>query len=190
MSSLPPVCDIIQRMDCIANNCTRQKQTDSGYCLMHYKRWKKWGSADVTHIVYDSTLSSRSRKIDKAGDCWIWTGAKTSDGYGMFRFAGVTYRTHRVAWEEANGMPVPEGMVVCHTCDTPPCVNPEHLWIGTPQENNQDKVRKGRQSTSGRPRLTYCKRGHLMDDDMVYISPDGTRSCRGCRRAREKESRK
>lgn len=78
-------------------------------------------------------------------DCWWWTGPKTPSGYGCFAPKHkVMYSTHRLAWEINKG-PIPTGMHICHICDNPPCVNPDHLFIGTNQDNVNDRVAKGRQ---------------------------------------------
>ena len=102
------------------------------------------------------TLESRlNEKLDKSGDCWVFTGTK-SHGYGLI-WVGRTgthgtaeyYRqhglkpAHRAAYELWVG-PIPEGMVICHRCDNPPCCNPDHLFPGTYVENMQDCSRKGR----------------------------------------------
>lgn len=78
--------------------------------------------------------------------CWIYTGTTDRKGYGVIRVgraADGRIFTHRAAYMLAKG-PIPEGMLVCHTCDTPSCVNPDHLFIGTNQDNTSDMMAKGR----------------------------------------------
>jgi hypothetical protein len=96
------------------------------------------------------------RKVDRGSSdgCWLWIGARRGS-YGMFRpTADTQISSHRMAYELANG-PIPDGLCVCHRCDNPLCVRPDHLWLGTIGENNADRVAKGRSATGDRsgPRL-------------------------------------
>jgi len=76
-------------------------------------------------------------------DCWTWTGGKSSDGYGTFWDGERVVGSHRFAFAAMVG-PIPEGMCVLHKCDNPPCVRPDHLFLGTHAVNMADKVAKGR----------------------------------------------
>ena len=80
-------------------------------------------------------------KVDKSGDCWEWTGAK--DRYGQIGHNQKVKAAHRVSWEIHNGA-IPDGMCVLHRCDNPPCVRPDHLFIGTMADNCKDRDSKGR----------------------------------------------
>jgi hypothetical protein len=83
-------------------------------------------------------------KVDKTDDCWLWTCMKDRDGYGLFGLDGKQWRAHRFMMHITEGLSV-DKPVVMHTCDNPPCVNPKHLINGTIQDNNLDKLLKGRQ---------------------------------------------
>ena len=79
--------------------------------------------------------------------CWFWTGCCNRSGYGMITISSklckiVSY-VHRVMWEEKFGK-IPDGLYVCHHCDNPPCINPDHLFLGTHQDNMDDGKKKGR----------------------------------------------
>lgn len=86
-------------------------------------------------------------KVDKTDTCWNWTGTTYRRGYGHFgrhldgKFK--MYKCHRYSYEYFKG-PIPEGLLVLHTCDNPACVNPDHLFLGTHQDNTDDMMDKGR----------------------------------------------
>jgi hypothetical protein len=84
---------------------------------------------------------------DPNSGCWLWTANVNRDGYGLMcgsRRGRKQFLAHRIAWELFRG-PIPIGMQVLHRCDTPSCVRPDHLFLGTHADNMLDKVRKGRQ---------------------------------------------
>lgn len=103
---------------------------------------------------------------DRKTGCWNWLGGKTAEGYGYISIKGRDKRAHRVSYqlfcEE-----IPEGKVICHTCDNRACVNPKHLFAGTHQENMKDMVNKGR-STKG----TTNPNSKLTEDQVIAIFSD------------------
>ena len=85
------------------------------------------------------------KKVDKKDNssCWIWIGAHCNHGYGQMRINNKMKMAHRISWIIHFGN-IPEGLEVCHKCDNPECVNPSHLFLGTHQDNMDDRNRKGR----------------------------------------------
>jgi hypothetical protein len=82
-------------------------------------------------------------RVEKTGDCWLWSGCLDTSGYGNIRVRGKVLRCHRVAWELTHGT-VPPGLHVLHRCDVRRCLNPAHLFLGTNADNVADKKAKGR----------------------------------------------
>lgn len=121
-------------------------------CVNHWRRLHKYGSPAVLRNQSKFNLGTNDEKrfeqqVRKTPTCWIWAGATDNDGYGVFRgrVGGATYsKAHRYALAAATGKALLTGMVVMHVCDNPQCVNPEHLQLGTTQENVREKFAKGR----------------------------------------------
>lgn len=82
--------------------------------------------------------------IGVGNSCWTWLGYRDRDGYGNFCLNGRPYQAHRISWAYYNNKEIPKGMLICHTCDNPSCINPDHLFLGTPKDNMVDKYNKGR----------------------------------------------
>lgn len=78
-------------------------------------------------------------KVEKSDGCWIWTAARNRAGYGKFYCRGAMRTATRVLWELITGTAVPDELFVCHRCDNPPCVRPDHLFLGTNTQNQVDR---------------------------------------------------
>ena len=126
------------------------------------------------------TIQRFWNKVNKTDTCWLWTASRRNKGYGAFGYTrdGVTVqdRAHRFSYRIHKGE-IPDGMFVLHTCDTPACVNPDHLFLGSNDDNIRDMLKKGRHLPGG----THCgdsgnwKRGtvhhnaKLSEQDIVEI---------------------
>jgi hypothetical protein len=101
-------------------------------------------------------------KVDRSGDCWVWVAGRSTRRYGQFWSGGRRVPAHRFSYELHFGPITDPRLDVCHTCDNPPCVRPDHLWLGTPSENALDMVAKGRQNNAESAK-THCPKGHPFD---------------------------
>ncbi|KKN49314.1 hypothetical protein LCGC14_0644130 [marine sediment metagenome] len=110
----------------------------------------------------------------------LWGGKLHRDGYGQVKVDGKFVYTHRLAWEIAYG-PIPEGIQVLHLCNTPPCILPRHLYLGTPADNMRDVVLAG---NHGMTTKTHCPYGHPYDEANTYYN-GRYRICRTCDRERK-----
>lgn len=112
------------------------------------------------------------------GNCWVWTGIKDGCGYGRFSAKGKYYKAHRwlLGWL---GKSIPPNWKACHRCDNPPCVRPEHLFIGTQSDNMLDMAAKGRHRNT---RKTKCINGHDFSLENTH-KKGAKRICRACIRS-------
>jgi hypothetical protein len=98
-------------------------------------------------------------KVQKTDTCWLWTGSLDKDGYGQLK-TSKGHRASRVSWELHYG-PIPDGLSVCHHCDIPACVRPDHLFVGSPKQNTHDMIRKHRMARNERHPNTKIGAEHL-----------------------------
>lgn len=176
---------------CLIENC-KNRYLAKGFCRFHYDQDKNHGSplAHLPTPIHLLTTEDRFwSKVNKDGPshydlnpCWLWLGSKNDSGYGILRINRKTISTHRYSYIIHKGF-IPLGMKVCHSCDIPVCVNPDHLWLGTDADNAKDKALKGR-AMNVNTFKTHCPQNHEYNEANTYISPSGGRKCRECNRLR------
>lgn len=127
---------------CTLNGCNG-KHKAMGYCDLHYRRFKE--SGDPEYWKWPIESDRFWAKVDKGRDdeCWEWKAGLSMGGYGKYSLKGNTVLAHRMSYVMANG-DIPNGLFVCHSCDNRKCVNPNHLWLGSSQDNATDCLNKNR----------------------------------------------
>lgn len=139
MRAAPPA-----QVGCKVDGCEK-KHRSRGWCSMHYARWRVHGDplAQVKPTSFASAADAFAHYTPKRDGCWPWQGNTNELGYGTLHHRDRSQLAHRLSWELHHGS-IPAGMLVCHHCDNPPCVNPAHLFVGTNRDNVDDMHRKGR----------------------------------------------
>jgi hypothetical protein len=145
----------------LANAAVREREKACDHCGNRFAKdprytWAYWARARYCSPVCTRAAQSAAAEearppfevafekwFQPSAGCWNWTGGLDKDGYGAFNYGGKSYRAHLVALK-LDGRPVPRGMYGCHTCDNPSCVRPDHLYPGTPTQNMQDAISRGR----------------------------------------------
>ena len=157
--------------------CRTPYRLKRGWCPKHYMRVLAHGSP-VKRRPYQPRDQPLRRKLTYRGwdvtesGCWEWKGTRKDEGYGTLAHRGHTLNVHRVAYETWVG-PIPDGLLIRHKCDNPPCINPEHLETGTKRQNTQDMMDRGRRpATRGdlNPRAAIL----LRDCEMMYVDSQDT----------------
>lgn len=128
-------------------------------------------------------ILSKSIPVTESG-CWLWLGSTHNKGYGDASIKGNAERAHRVSYRAFIGQ-IPEGLMVCHSCDVRLCVNPQHLFVGTAKDNIWDAINKGRFIPYNTLK-THCGKGHVFNAENTLIRGGGKwRGCRECDKARK-----
>lgn len=172
---------------CSIQDCERPA-AKRGWCLMHYARWQRHGDPRIL-LRRRATGTPEQRfwtKVQKTETCWLWIGARYSNGYGNFFVAmRQPVLAHRYAYELLAG-PIPAGLTLDHLCRVRHCVNPAHLEPVTHREN----VLRGDGWSGRNARKTHCPAGHPYTDENTRIERKNQRKCRICEGERQRSRRR
>jgi len=124
-------------------------------------------------------------RVNKTDACWLWTGYRDPNGYGSLGVDCKNRLAHRFSFELHNGA-IPAGLFICHKCDVPSCVNPNHLFAGTQKENMMDCSRKGR---APRQQNKTCAKGHERNEENSRYTESGRWYCRPCASESQRQNR-
>lgn len=122
---------------CAVIDCTADIKS-RGFCNRHYlAMWKRGLAAPLIEPTLEMRFWSKVN-VRKAGQCWDWTGSRRKSGHGQFLSRGLSTTVAPAIALILTGTPRPKGQLALHHCDNPPCCNPNHLYFGTHQDNNND----------------------------------------------------
>lgn len=120
-----------------------------GWCGKHYYRWNLYGDPNYTKFThYKTPEEAFAARTEWQGDCLVWTGGTNRNGYGTLKVGHGPVLAHRYAYAKALGE-IPEGLILDHKCQNPPCCNPEHLRLATHKQNGENLVGARPNSVSG-----------------------------------------
>lgn len=160
---------------CTELNCNNKLHC-KGLCKKHYERVQRHGDTSIkrreNNIGTLEEVFNRYANKKNNNECWLWAGGRFSQGYGRLVHDKKDLKAHRVSYELHKGI-IPKGMYVCHSCDIPECVNPEHLWLGTHLENEIDKDIKKR-----RPKCEKAGRSKLTNNEVKNIKQKLASGCK------------
>ena len=138
---------------CSIDGCVKPPKLADKYCSMHRARLTRTGRFDLK-TPYER-LIERSKLNEETG-CIEYTRYKNKHGYGRLRAGGKKVLAHRLSYEHSHGA-IPDGIIICHKCDNPSCINPEHLFAGTHLDNARDAIAKGRVNPTERAKNRWIK---------------------------------
>jgi len=166
---------IVAQKGCLIEHCPRRHKS-RGYCDAHYFQWRTKGDP----LALSRSENFPFKSIDAEGfipyfwracgvmanpdKCWVWQRGCSKAGYGQLKIGGARYLAHRLAWQLANGREPRKGMEILHSCDKPPCCNPNHLREGTHADNMGEALERGRLEVGSARYNT-----HLTEDDVKEI---------------------
>ena len=132
---------------CSVGDCQKPVK-GRGKCGMHYQRELDGRTVDAPQTWFPNPAEAFAHRTAREGECLVWLGSRTNDGYGQLQVRGRLVRAHRYAWEVENG-PIPEGMFLDHICHNPPCCELSHLRVVSNAENRQNLTGAYRNSETG-----------------------------------------
>ncbi len=175
------------------NKCKNSRCVNiSHITFLKHKRTKIISINNINRSYLDLTVFNKDELLtyfynniitEPNSGCWIWIKSISNKGYGRAHLRPFEMSSHRFSWILFRGK-IPETFHICHKCDTPSCVNPEHLFIGTAADNMADKIKKGRSKYA--QRKNQCKHGHEFNENNTYIYFVNNKKHRQCKECRKK----
>lgn len=172
----------MDKPECQVEGCIKRSKT-RGWCPQHYENWRARGRPiPLRDMTVEERIHLTGWDVTDSG-CWEWKGSRNDRNYGllgMVRRGFKGARVHRLMYELKIGA-IPEGIIIRHKCDNPPCVNPDHLEPGTDADNAEDMKARGRRLEWERNGMK-CRNGHDVSNRSNVTMVKGCRTCALCSR--------